>query len=176
LHASNVIGRLAWPTSASDWPRRRSSPPPSRPKCFLHGAVYGAGAVWRWPGYRRKLGALFRWVWRISIFGIAGSGRLEHHVGELLAYLERNQGTLVHYAARGRNGEPISPAFTESAINEIIAKRMNKRQQMRWNRAMVQPFLDVRTTVLNDTLEDTFRPRYPGFRPTNGDEVVALAT
>jgi hypothetical protein len=31
---------------------------------------------------------------------------------------------------------------------------MNKKQQMRWNRATVQPFLDVRTAVLNDTLED----------------------
>jgi hypothetical protein len=29
---------------------------------------------------------------------------------------------------------------------------MNEKQQMRWNRATVQPFLDVRTAVLNDTL------------------------
>ena len=33
----------------------------------------------------------------------------------------------------------------ESAVNEIVAKRMNKAQQIRWNRATVQPFLDVRT-------------------------------
>jgi hypothetical protein len=38
------------------------------------------------------------------------------------------------------------------AISSIIAKHMNKKQQMRWNRATVQPFLDVRTAVLNDTL------------------------
>ena len=129
----------------------------------------------RWPGCRRKLAALCRWARRTSIRGMAGIGRLEHHVGELLAYLERNQGALVHYAARRRNGEPISTAFVESSVNEIIAKRMNKKQQMRWNRATVQPFLDVRTAVLNDTLEDAFRHRYPGFRPANGDEAVALA-
>jgi hypothetical protein len=129
----------------------------------------------RWPGCRRKLAALCRWAERTSIRGMAGIGRLEHHVSELLAYLERNQGALVHYAARRRNGEPISTAFVESAVNEIIAKRMNKKQQMRWNRATVQPFLDVRTAVLNDTLEDAFRRRYPGFRPANGDEVVASA-
>ena len=46
---------------------------------------------------------------------------------------------------------------------------------MRWNRATVQPFLDVRTAVLNDTLEDTFRNRYSGFRPANDDDAVALA-
>jgi hypothetical protein len=63
----------------------------------------------------------------------------------------------------------------ESAVNEIIVKRINKKQQMHWKRATVQPLLDVRTEVLNDTLEDAFRRRYPGFRPANGDEVVALA-
>jgi hypothetical protein len=66
------------------------------------------------------------------------------------------------------------PAFVASAVNEIIAKRMNKKQQMRWNRVTVQPFIDVRTAVLNDTLEDAFRRRYPGFRPANGDDVVEL--
>ena len=106
---------------------------------------------------------------------MAGIGRLGHHVGELLAYLERNQAALVHYAARCQHGEPISTAFVESSVNEIIAKRMNKKQQMRWNRATVQPFLDVRTAVLNDTLEDAFRHRYPGFRHANDDEAVALA-
>ncbi|MDO9713046.1 hypothetical protein [Paracraurococcus lichenis] len=34
----------------------------------------------------------------------------------------------------------------------------------------MQPFLDVRTAVLNDTLEDAFRQRYPGFRPTDGQQ------
>jgi hypothetical protein len=81
----------------------------------------------------------------------------------------------VHYAARRRRGEPISTAFVESAVNEIIAKRMNKKQQMRWNRTTVQSFLDVRTAVLNDNLEDAFRHRYSGFRPTNDDQVLSEA-
>jgi hypothetical protein len=107
---------------------------------------------------------------------VAGIDRLERHVGELLAYLERNQGALVHYAVRRSNGEPISTAFVESSVNETIAKRMNKKQQMRWNRATVQPFLDLRTAVLNDTLEDAFRRRYPAFRPANGNDMVALVS
>ena len=130
----------------------------------------------RWPGCRRKLAALCRWARRPSIHGMAGIGRLEHHVSELLAYLERNQGALVHYAARRRNGEPISTAFVESAVNEIVAKRMNKKQQMRWNRMTVQPFLDVRTAMLDDTLEDAFRKRYHGFRPANDEGITAAAT
>jgi hypothetical protein len=77
--------------------------------------------------------------------------------------------------ARRRRGEPISTAFVESAVNEIVAKRMNKKQQMRWNRTTVQPFLDVRTAVLNDALEDAFRHRYPGFRSANDDQVRSVA-
>ena len=143
----------------------------------VHGLERAKWRLWRgrWSGCRRKLAALCRWAHRIHVHDVAGIGRLEHHVGELLAYLERNQGALVHYAARRRNGEPISTAFVESSVNEIIAKRMNKKQQMRWNRATVQPFLYVRTTVLNDTLADAFRHRYPGFRPVNDGEAIALA-
>ena len=92
-----------------------------------------------------------------------------------LGYLERNEAALVHYVARRRRGEPISTAFGESAVNEIVAWRMNKAQQMRWSRTTVQPFLDVRTAVLNDTLEDAFRQRYPGFRPASDDQALPEA-
>jgi hypothetical protein len=129
----------------------------------------------RWTGCRRKLTALCRWTKRTPMRDVAGIGRLQRHASELLGYLERNQAALVHYAARRRRGEPISTAFVESAVNEIVAKRLNKRQQMRWSRASVQPFLDVRTAVLNDTLEDAFRQRYPGFRPANDDQMLPAA-
>ena len=82
---------------------------------------------------------------------------------------ERGFVALVRYAARRRRGEPIATSFVESAVDEIISWRMAKAQQMRWSRATVQPFLDVRTTVLNDTLEDAFRRRHPSFRPANDD-------
>ncbi len=123
----------------------------------------------RWPGCRRKLAALCRWTERKRLRDVTGIGRLQQHASELLGYLERNEDALVHYAAQRRRGEPISTAFVESAVNEIVAKRMNKKQQMRWSRTTVQPFLDVRTAVLNDTLEDAFRHRHPGFRPANDD-------
>jgi hypothetical protein len=104
---------------------------------------------------------------------VDGIDRLQLHICELLAYLERNEDMLVHYAARRRRGEPISTAFVESAINEIVAKRMNKKQQMRWNRTTVQRFLDVRTAVLNETFENAFRHRYPAFRSANDDQALS---
>ena len=100
--------------------------------CLAGGAVRDLErAKWRlwhgrWPGCRRKLAALRRWTKRKHMRDVAGIGRLQRHVAELLGYLERNQDALVHYAARRRRGEPISTAFVESAVNEIVAKRMNK--------------------------------------------------
>ena len=137
-------------------------------------------AKWRlWHGRcigcRRKLAGLYRWTKRKHVCEIAGIDRLRRHISALLGYLERNQDMLVHYAARRRHGEPISTAFVESAVNEIVAKRMNKKQQMRWNRTTVQPFLDVRTAVLNETLEDAFRHRYPGFRSANDNQARSAA-
>ena len=134
--------------------------------CLWHG---------RWTGCRGKLSALCRWMKCKPVRDVAGLDRVQRRVGDLLGYLERNQAALVPYAARRRRGEPISTAFVESAVNAIVAKRMNKAQQMRWNRATVQPFLDVRTAVLNDTLEDAFRQRYPGFRPANDDQALPEA-
>ena len=148
---------------------------------FVDEAVRGLErAKWRlwhgrWPGCRRKLAALCRWTKREHVRDVIGIGRLQRHASELLGYLERNEDALMHYAARRRRGEPISTAFVESTVNEIVAKRMNKKQQMRWNRTTVQPFLDVRTAVLNDTLEDAFRYRHPGFRPANDDHRATTA-
>jgi len=134
--------------------------------CLWHG---------RWTGCRGKLSALCRWMKCKPVRDVAGLDRVQRRVGDLLGYLERNQAALVPYAARRRRGEPISTAFVESAVNAIVAKRMNKAQQMRWNRATVQPFLDVRTAVLNDTLEDAFRRQYSGFRPANDDQALPEA-
>jgi hypothetical protein len=53
--------------------------------------------------------------------------------------------------------ERAKTGFAESPLSEIMAKRVAKKQQMRWNRYTVQRFLDVRLHVLNGTLEDAFR-------------------
>jgi hypothetical protein len=129
----------------------------------------------RWTGCRRKLAGLFRWTNCKHLREIAGIDPLRRHISELLGYLDCNQDMLVHYAAQRRDGQPISAAFVESAANEIVAKRMNKKQQMRWDRTIVRHFLDVHTAVLNETLKDVFRYRYSGFRPRNDDHVLSQA-
>ncbi|MGH9401827.1 MAG: hypothetical protein ACRD2P_06945, partial [Terriglobia bacterium] len=58
-----------------------------------------------------------------------------------ICYATRN------YGKRYRADQPISTAWVESTVNEVIAKRMVKKQPMRWNRFTVQPFLTVRVHV-----------------------------
>ncbi|MBL6458674.1 hypothetical protein JMJ55_25385 [Belnapia sp. T6] len=139
------------------------------------------GAKWRmwhgrWAGCRDRLTALLCWTKRKDVYEAAGNDRFQRHATGVLGYIERNAGALVPYPARCRRGQPISTAFVENAMNEIVAKRINKAQQMRWNRATVQPFQEVRTTVLNDTLENAFRQCYPNFRLDQGRQMVARAT
>jgi hypothetical protein len=93
----------------------------------------------------------------------------------MIRYIELNADSLPNYSKRYRVGQRISTGFVESAVNEIIAKRMVKKQQMRWNRNTVQPFLDVRIHVLNGTLEDAFRHWHKGFRPATDMSQFAVA-
>ena len=85
----------------------------------------------RWPGCRRKLTGLCRWMQRKAMHDVAGLDRVRQPADCLLGYLERNQAALVHYAALRRRGEPIATSFVESGVNEKIAWRMNKAQQIR---------------------------------------------
>jgi hypothetical protein len=91
--------------------------------------------------------------------------KLAHTLLETIRYLELNADSMPDYGKRYRAGQRISTGFVESAVNEIVAKRMVKKQQMRWNRYTVQRFLDVRVHVLNGTLEGAFRHWHQGFRP-----------
>jgi hypothetical protein len=95
---------------------------------------------------------------------------------DTVRYLEVNADSMPNYAKSFRSRTRISTGFAESAVNEIIAKRMNKSQQMRWNRHTVQTFLEVRIHVLNQTLEDAFRHWHAGFRPLTDSSRVAMAT
>jgi len=80
----------------------------------------------RWPGCRRRLAALCRWMRRRPMRSVVGGDKLRQHVAGLLGYLEPNEVALVHYAARRRRGEPIATSFVESAVDEIISWRMAK--------------------------------------------------
>ena len=93
------------------------------------------------------------------------AARMGKYVRELLTYISHNAASIVNYGERYRNGERSSTAFTESTINQVVSKRMVKKQQMQWTPAGAHLLLQVRTQVLNAEWEARFRSWYPRFRP-----------
>ena len=88
--------------------------------------------------------------------------------GEFAGYIRGNVARIPNYGERDRCGETISSAFVESTVNQVIAKRMVNKQQMRWSLAGAQLFLQVRSQVLNSDLTADFRRWYPGFTHRGG--------
>jgi hypothetical protein len=54
-------------------------------------------------------------------------------------------------------------SFVESAVNQIIDKRMSKSQQMRWSPQSAHRLIQVRTSVLDGRLRKDLARWYPGF-------------
>ncbi len=86
-------------------------------------------------------------------------------VKELHTYVKNIRPFIPNYGERFRHGERISTAFVESTVNQVVSKRMVKRQEMQWSQRGAHLLLQTRTRVLDDDLEDTFRGWYPEFRP-----------
>jgi hypothetical protein len=55
-----------------------------------------------------------------------------------------------------RYGEAGATGFVESTVNQVVSKRMVKKQQMRWRKKGAEMLLQVGAQVLNDDLRATF--------------------
>jgi len=97
--------------------------------------------------------------------------------GEFAGYIRGNVARIPNYGERHRRGETIPSAFVESTVNQVIFKRIVRKQQMRRSLAGAQLFLQVRTQVLNNDLttsRESGRPVadfgrwYPGFTHRGG--------
>jgi len=82
-------------------------------------------------------------------------------VTEFGGYIRANASCIPNYGERFRSGEAISSAFVESAVNQVVSKRMVKKQQMRWTPEGAHLLLQIRTRTLNGELAATFRTWYP---------------
>jgi hypothetical protein len=91
--------------------------------------------------------------------------KLLKEIEELHTYVDRNQEFVPNYGERYRNSERIATGFVESAVNQVVSKRMVKQQQMGWSQRGAHLLLQIRTRVLNEEWENTFRTWYPAFRP-----------
>jgi hypothetical protein len=92
---------------------------------------------------------------------------------EFEVYIINNDRLIPNYGERWRYGETISTAFVESTVNQVVSKRMVKKQQMRWSQRGAHLLLQVRTRVLNDELREVFRQWYPNFDQGDQDQKLA---
>jgi hypothetical protein len=90
-------------------------------------------------------------------------------------YIADNQAYIPDYGDRHRNGERISSAFAESAVNQLVSRRMVKRQQMHWTKRGAHLLLQVRAQVMNGDLRGTFRRWYPGMKVGSEDPIRRAA-
>ena len=93
--------------------------------------------------------------------------KLYNTVSEFYGYINNNKNMIPNYQDRHHYGECISTAFVESTVNEVISKRMRKKQQMRWTQKGAHLLLQLRTKTLNNELEGNFKNWYPEFRAEN---------
>lgn len=77
-------------------------------------------------------------------------------------YIDNNAPFIPNYGERYRHGECISTAFVESTVNEVISRRMVKKQQMRWTQRGAHLLLQVRAKTLDGDLRSAFCSWYPG--------------
>ena len=89
--------------------------------------------------------------------------------------MEQNSGFIVDYSERHHYGERVSTGFVESAVNQVLSKRMVKRQQMQWTKKGAHLLVQARTKVLNEEWEDCFRQQYPGFRSVPAEPLAMAA-
>ena len=104
--------------------------------------------------------------------------KLLKSVREFQTYIENNANFIPNYGERYRCDERISTGFAESTVNQVISKRFVKKQQMRWTQCGAHLLLQVRTRVLDEELEPTFRRWYPTFRQVCqelGDDIELAA-
>lgn len=87
--------------------------------------------------------------------------KLLQKIEEFQTYISNNRSFIVNYGERYRNGERISTGFVESTVNQVISKRMVKKQQMRWSKEGAHLLLQVRTKVLDGDWRQTFERWYP---------------
>ena len=67
----------------------------------------------------------------------------------LRTYIEQNRGSIANYSVRYREGKRIASTSAEANVNNLVARRMVKKQQMRWSERGANLLLQVRVALAN---------------------------
>ena len=114
---------------------------------------------WRlWHGQVRRaldlIGETLAWLEGMAEAAPAAAAKVAASLRGLETYVSGQAGLIIDYAKARRDGEPISTAATEGAVQWLLHRRMGANQQMRWSPRGAHRMLKVRTAVANGTLAD----------------------
>jgi hypothetical protein len=59
--------------------------------------------------------------------------KLKKTVREFAGYIALNQARIPNYGDRRRHRERLASSFVESAVNQVVSKRMVKKQHRKWS-------------------------------------------
>jgi hypothetical protein len=192
-----IMGQYAKSLPAAGAGAGPDDSPPGATIDLTHGADDDGDDGWEEPGFAvtqaEAVGQLERlkwFLWHGNVFralqviedlqdDLAAAGAEQTKLAKALAefggYVRANGAWIPNYGDRYRNHEPIASAFAESAVNQVVSKRMVKKQQMRWSPRGAHLLLQVRTQVLNDDLRPAFCRWYPGLPPAESAAVASAA-
>jgi hypothetical protein len=91
-------------------------------------------AKWRfWNGYAQRgvigLVHLAHWAASPCFEYLSSLKKLSKSLFDVIRYLKSNTDSIPDYGQRHRTGRRISTGFVESAVNEIVAKRMARNSR-----------------------------------------------
>ena len=120
---------------------------------------------WRlWNGQADRaldlIGRLFHEV-RSAEQGNTAILQLRSGLLNLRTYIEQNGGSIANYGARYREGKRIASTSAEASVNNLVAKRIVKKQQMRWTQNGANLLLQVRVALADGDLAERLAYRPP---------------
>ena len=88
------------------------------------------------------------------------AARLHSLGSQLLTYIWSNRGAIINCSKRYNAGLRVATSLAESAVNSLVAKRMVKKQQMRWSQHGAHMLMQDRTAEMNGELRDRLRASF----------------
>jgi hypothetical protein len=79
----------------------------------------------------------------------------------LRTYIEQNRGSIANYGARYHEGKRLASTSAEANVNNLVARGMVKKQQVRWSERGPNLLLQVRVALANGELAERLAYKPP---------------
>ena len=135
------------------WLSRRL--PPNEAKEFVEDVTAVKWRLWNGQADRALdlIGRLLRELGS-SEPGSTAILQLRNGLLNLRTYIEQNRGSIPNYGARYRERKRFASTSAEAGVNNLVARRMAKKQQMRWTQHGANLLLQVRVAIANGDLAE----------------------